>query len=112
MQVNISLYPLLLCNVMISLAILLIDFHPLRLTLNTVYSCHQRQMVQYDFMPFTMHRTLNSAALTLSFQHGRCGGCCWQMQWFYYQNRELAHKILIKPKNRHTKYKVPGSQWS
>lgn len=33
-----------------------------------------------------------------------------RIQSFYYQNGQLTHKILIKPKNGHIKYKVPGSQ--
>lgn len=55
--------PLYFNNVMISLAILLIKFYSLRLTLNNIYSCYQRQMVKHNFMPFPAPRRLNTAAL-------------------------------------------------
>lgn len=77
-------------------------------------------MVKHDFMPFTAPRRLNTTAgaglpsspappafntVDVVFVAGDTA-----MQRFYYQNGQLAHKILIKPKNGHIKYKVPGNQ--
>lgn len=105
-------------NPTINFVIPLIKFHSFGRALNSIYFCYSNRWWKNVFVHFTTPRRLKTTAPAclpspappaFNMVGVVAAASNTRMQSFYYQNGQLAHKILIKPKNGHVKYKVPGT---